>query len=225
MSGVFCCFHSISVIFFGAIRMPMSSAMTPPGFTDCCEASSSSARTGKPCGYWGECQVRTGCSTSKFSTNMFGASVVNTPRSDCPCATWRPGTPREHFRQRPGPVRSVLASAATGPADVAVTSQRILRQPDRSLGGRVIPPCSPLEVRRLQNLYALDEVRKAVAYALVAAGHELVAIEREQFLLHVPLAEANDQWMMEISQLAREAARPLLRYLAPTCEVRLLKES
>jgi hypothetical protein len=155
------------------------------------------------------------------------------PQSEVMRDLWRDNHPEttlaairnELLDQRPGLVRSLLASAATGPADVAVTSQRILRQPDRSLGGRVIPPCSPLEVRRLQYLYALDEVRKAVAYALVAAGHELVAIEREQFLLHVPLAEANDQWMMGISKLAKEAARPLLRYLTPTCEVGLLKES
>lgn len=133
------------------------------------------------------------------------------------------GLRNDLFDRREGrPLWKLLSSAGYvdgGPEEIA---QRILFRTTRSLGGRVTPRAYPLETRRWEYLFAVDEVLKAVVYALVAAGYRLVALAEEGFVLEVAESAVPEDQMERIGRLADQAARKFLGHLSPPCSVQVV---
>ena len=101
----------------------------------------------------------------------------------------------------------------TGPKeekpDDPETTHRLLGWMAVTPAGRLIPPDFFIAVRRAQYLATVDEVRKAVAYALVAAGYPLVAVTDEEFVLEVPESEVSPEYERRLSEVMNAAQRKL----------------
>jgi len=100
-----------------------------------------------------------------------------------------------------------------------VLADRILFSAARTLAGRVTPRGWPLETRRLQYLSAVDEVRKSVSYAIVAAGFQLVTLEDDGFVIEVEQSDTTDGDLELIGQVVDSGAKKILGELTPACRV------
>jgi hypothetical protein len=80
--------------------------------------------------------------------------------------------------------------------------------------GRVGRPVYRNELAIAEQFDLFDEVMKSVAYEIFAAGHKLVLVVGNEFLVEVPEAGVNRD---DIATLARRAAGPLLGTVAEGC--------
>jgi len=83
--------------------------------------------------------------------------------------------------------------------------------------GRVVGPDFFAATRRELYLATLDEVMKAVAYAVVSEGYPLVAVDQEHLVLEVPLGQASPDYEQRLSEVIQHAQEGLLGPLAAPC--------
>jgi hypothetical protein len=96
--------------------------------------------------------------------------------------------------------------------------ERVLKYRLATLAGRLIPPLPAASARRRQWMMTMDEVIKAVVYALVGDGFCLIAAAGEDFVLEVPEWQATDEIQNQIEDRAYIAQQNGLgRALAAPC--------
>jgi hypothetical protein len=98
---------------------------------------------------------------------------------------------------------------------------RWLKRSALTLAGRVTPPAFCAAARRAECEYAVEEVRAAVAYELVASGHNLAAWFGDRFVLEVDKAKAAETgWAARTRAVVQAAGVRVLGSLAPPCRLR-----
>ena len=98
--------------------------------------------------------------------------------------------------------------------------EKVLHRCGWTAAGRVIKSAHHLELRRQQVRLFADEVMKSIAYSLVAHGHNLTAVDGNQFVLEVPEADANKETLKAIASLTANGGRRILGRFAPGCHCR-----
>lgn len=126
--------------------------------------------------------------------------VERSPRSAAPRVLW-----------------TIIQSSTHGESWAQVT-ERMMRYAAKTLAGRPTPVGHTAEVRRYQYLYAVDEVIKAMAYNVVAAGYRLMAVDDTSLVVEIEARAARENEAVVV-ELAEEAARPLLGPMTPPCKM------
>jgi hypothetical protein len=106
-----------------------------------------------------------------------------------------------------------IQGAAPGPD----RARELLWRRGLSLGGRLTDRTYCAQARAQEYLFAIDEVVKAVAYALVAAGLKLVAAAGTEFVLEAPEEQATETVAAQVAERARRAQAPYLGALPSPC--------
>ena len=95
--------------------------------------------------------------------------------------------------------------------------ERVMQYRALTACGRILGPAVHAELRRQEVQMTADEVMKSIAYELVANGLRLVALVGNEFVLEVPAAECDAEFMSHVAELTRDAGRRVLGTFARAC--------